>query len=318
LKAEIDIRGLGFMRYALPCNNHCRFCSAGPKRLDNVSYDRFVSVVERFLDWRERQNLVPMIAPSVMYTHALMTFEQSRKYREMCLRGGYKPLPLQMNGCIFMPDDDLERILENHLRAGYDAYTMTLAGYGETHDLWVGRRGEFDFLMRIARVAARLGYERQEQILLSQSSVSQLRLLTDCLDALGGRKTRHIYPFTYIGWARSIEKERVTREVVKEVPQHLCPNLDMGNGDVQGRYLTEAEWAAWAGNNYPNERPRRKFLTIRVDSGNIDYLESASCDDIYIATGRGLSVPTSRYRRYGNCATCMRMPLIRGCTGCPK
>lgn len=123
MQTPININGVAIGLYSLPCCNHCRYCSAGAKHLDNIPFNRYVRVVERFLDWREQKHSELVVTPSIMYTHALMTYEQSKKYRELCFRGGYTPLELQMDGCIFMPEDDLEGYLEGHRRAGYTSLT---------------------------------------------------------------------------------------------------------------------------------------------------------------------------------------------------
>ena len=284
MKAPVTVKGLTIIKYTNPCSNHCCFCSVGKKRFDSIPFDRFTGIVERFLQWKEQSNLPLKIATAVMHSHALMSYEQSKIYRELCARGGYDPLGLQMNGCIFMPEDDLECIMENHLRAGYTAYTQTIAGYRDLHDKWVGRKGEFDFLMTMARVGARLGYTRQEQILLSQSSIPQLKELVNTLDSLPGLRERQIYPVTYIGWAKRIERERPDREAIRRVPAILNPWLYPENSDSPfciANYKTEREWIDWVLLHYQDDEPRERFMMVRVDEGNLTWLESANCEEVY-------------------------------------
>jgi hypothetical protein len=210
-----------------------------------------------------------------MYTHALMTYEQSKKYRELCARGGYTPLELQMGGCIFMPEDDLERYFDGHRRAGYNSFSMTLSGYRELHDLWAGRKGEFDFLMLAAKIGAKLGYKRRENVMLSYSSLPQLQQLTDYLDTLPGEKSRGIGPVGYFGWARMLEKERITRADLPKIPPHLMqywPRM---------LHKSEREWFEWIHAKYKSDMPRNKHVAVIMNVQNIGSLETAPCEDIY-------------------------------------
>jgi len=283
LEKSTNIDSIGFLLHIYPCCNHCRYC-CWPKHLDNLPFYRYVRVMERFLDWKEREGRVKTISSHILWTHALMTYDQSKKFRELSFRGGYHPLELQMDGCIFMPEDDLERILEGHRRAGYDRYSMTLTGFRDLHDLWAGRKGEFDFLMLMAKIAARLGYERQENILISQSSIPQLQQLTDCLDSLSGKRIRFVKPVGYGMASHYMEKERITRADIPRIPPNLLPYTDFAFDDKSGVHpyrlvKTEKEWISWI-QNHSVEVQHNTSLGIHMESGNIDYLESASCDDI--------------------------------------
>ena len=285
MQNPMNIDSINFNENVYPCCNHCRYCSAGKKHLDNIPFYRYVRVMERFLDWKEKTNKVKTISSHIMYTHALMTYEQSKKFRELSLRGGYHPLELQMDGCIFMPEDDLERILDGHRRAGYDRYSVTMNGCREIHDLWAGRKGEFDFIMMMAKIGVRLGYERQENILISQSSIPQLQELTNCFDAIGGKKIRSLNPVGYFGWAKMLEKERITRADVPRIPPHLLAYSTLTKDDkevnhVYGLLKSEREWIEWIP-NHVIEVPVNSGIGIHLDSSNIDYLETAPCDDIF-------------------------------------
>jgi hypothetical protein len=284
MQSPIKISGLSLIKFTHPCSNHCRFCSAEPKRLDNIPFERMVNVAERFIKWKDRTKAVSTISPRILYSHTLMRYKQSLKYRELCKKGGYNPLPLQMNGCIFMPEDDLEYLLREHMRAGYTSYMVTIAGNGEMHDKWVGRRGEFNYIFLMAKIAAKLGYHRIEKILLSQSSLPELQGLIEHLDTLKGSSGRSIIMVDNVGRGQNLEKERITREALQQLPRTILTYLNLDDKsktlNLKG-YKTEQEWIDWIRNNYSVTQPRYAYLSIRLDEDSIDRLETINCDTLY-------------------------------------
>ncbi|MDR1086265.1 MAG: radical SAM protein, partial [Deltaproteobacteria bacterium] len=184
---KLSAKGLSIMRESAPCANHCRFCSVGPKSFHNIAFDRYAKVVERFLNWRDQRGLTGfVIAPVQLHTMASMPMKDLKLRFELCRRGGYEPLPLQINGLAFRPDDELKELLLEKKEAGFMSLSLTLAGLGRLHDLWCGRRGEYDFLMRIAALAGEIGFPRLEKLFLTESSWSGLPELIETLSRIPG------------------------------------------------------------------------------------------------------------------------------------
>ena len=71
--APLNIAGIVIIAYNQVCCNHCRFCSVGKKRFDDISFSQFVKVMERFLEWKERGGRIPVCAPAIQHTHALLS-----------------------------------------------------------------------------------------------------------------------------------------------------------------------------------------------------------------------------------------------------
>jgi hypothetical protein len=203
-----------------------------------------------------------------------MTEEQSRRYRALCQRCGYTPLPLQVNGCVFMPRDDLLRVLEGHRRTGYDAYMMTIAGLPKTHDAWAGRRGEFAYLRNIAAAAALLGYQRIEKVLLTRTSLPQLEELFPVLDGLGGPSRRVTIPVDNAGRGRYLERERLDRRMLGGIPN-------------PAGHQTEGEWIAWLERNDGEAKVKHTHQYLTVDGENVDRWEREDCGRIYDEYYRG-------------------------------
>ena len=283
------VDGMTIVTHNHPCCNACRFCSAGRKHFDNVRFDDFAQVMERFLDWNDRVGRVSRISPFILYTHAHMPYEQAVRYRELCERGHYRPLPLQMNGCLLMPEDDMERLLAEQRRAGYDSLTLTFCGTRELHDRWVSRKGEFDQLLRIARIAARLGYTREEQLFLTRSSIPVLDELLETLDAIPGARTRRIYPVNRIGRACQLDGERMTRALLAGISPRALPYVSMKDVLHNGEdFKTQVEWAAWTERAEQTGRTcaggsdvRKRSLRIHVTEEALPRLLSGDCGEIF-------------------------------------
>ncbi len=51
----IEIAGIWVHAQTTPCANHCRYCQLDHKKVSNITFERFKSVVDRFREWREER-----------------------------------------------------------------------------------------------------------------------------------------------------------------------------------------------------------------------------------------------------------------------
>lgn len=283
---QLNIEGITFIRYTAPCSNFCKFCSVGTKWFDNVPFDTFASIVRRFVRWSAESPSNPPVSAAMQYTHAYLSYERSKEFLNLCPPGKYGPLPLQMNGCRFMPDDELYELFERHFRAGYSKYSITVCGDRGLHDRWVGRSGEFDSFRRMAVIAADLGYTRVENVFLSRSSIGCMESVIRTLDSFPGKFERSISPFMYIGNARNLESERITRKDLVLLPDSAKPYI---NWDAESApchsifgYRTEGEWIHSYADGHRSSESEHRYLLIRVDEKNARLLSTGSCSDIYL------------------------------------
>ena len=209
-----------------------------------------------------------------MFTMATMPFKQHVRRFELCRRGGYISLPLQINGLIFMPEDQLRDCLLEKKEAGFSRVVLTFAGMEKFHDAWVGRRGEYKYLLLIARIMNDIGLERIENLFLTKSTIPQLEALMDVLDNIPGASERHIHPVGYSGWARNLEGERITPEILEQLPERVHEFVVMPN------HQTEKEWISSLRNGYQDKSINEKFIHIRLREDNIGEIERKSCDKI--------------------------------------
>ena len=284
--ARIRIYGIVLMRYSVPCSNFCKFCSVGFKRFDDVPLDTIATIARRFLEWKSDDPEKPGIFCTTQYTHAYMTYEQLMTLKNVSSPGKYKPLPLQLNGCRFMPEDELCAMFERHGRTGCNNYCFTICGDRKVHTYWVGRAGEYDALLRMARVAAKQGWHREEKLFLSKSSIPCLKGVMDELDMLPGERNRRIFPFMYIGNARNLEHERITYDDLSDVPKEAYAYMDLefgrdGHGLSLKEYLSEQEWTQWFMRDYEEPVELEQCLVIRLDAESIPRLLTENCGKLY-------------------------------------
>ncbi|MDR1085013.1 MAG: radical SAM protein [Deltaproteobacteria bacterium] len=272
---SLCFKGLTVMRVTTPCANHCRFCSAGTKIVHNIPFDRYEAVVERFLNWRDHQNLVDFpIAPVQLYSLAQMPPDHLRRRFELCRRGGYEPLPLQINGLGFRPDDELRCLLIEKKEAGFKQISLTFAGPSEMHDLWCGRKGEFDFLVRIAVICGEIGFPRLEKLFLTESSWTRLPELMDFLDRISGEVIREIHTLSYVGWAKFLEKERIHESTNEALPERVRKLAKLDG------LKTEREWFSIIDQGHIDQEVLNVSIMIRLQENNLEWIEETDCEEV--------------------------------------
>ena len=284
--SKLSFAGITFMRYTAPCSNFCKFCSVGFKWFDDISIDTQERIVQRFHAWAKTKPEPVHVGAAMQYTHAYLSEEESRRMRCMGDAGENGILPLQMNGCRFMPSDELREMFSRHKRAGYDSYMFTICGTPPVHDRWVGRAGEFEALMRMARAGADTGFRREEKVFLSVDSIPVLREVLARLDALPGPHSRRVFPFMYIGNAHNLEPKRISYDTLLAVPEEAYPYMDLeydrpGHPLALRNYASEREWCAQYAAGLLQEEEDRKYIMVRLTEENVPTLLTGDCEALY-------------------------------------
>jgi hypothetical protein len=184
-------------------------------------------------------------------------------------------LPVLLGGVHWRPDDEMRRWLKRRQEIGFNSVVASFAGHGEFSDRWNGRKGDFDFQMRALRVAAGLGMELRQRLFLTNSTIPLLDELIEKLDDLPGRVgDRCIFPLFYLGHARRMEDERITRETFDGLPEYI---RRLYRSDWRG-WRSEAEWIEFVSKE--DQTPDAVPLPLQLNDSNIDRIESMSCDEI--------------------------------------
>jgi hypothetical protein len=245
-----------------------------------LPFARFEALVHRFHDWRraERPDLDIGVFVGPSFDYDMETLKGVARLRE---RRGSKFRFVNLGGLRIRRGDKLAEWIAERQAAGIVGFHTSLAGYGETHDRWNGRAGDFDYQTAILRHAGERGMARQEKLFLTKNTLRLFDRLLDILDALPGElHGRSASPFFYAGLASRYEDERLTEEERDALPERIN---ELRAGKF-GTWLSEREWIPLMLETA--DKPRRLQLKLDVNEANIDALERASCGEIFNARER--------------------------------
>jgi hypothetical protein len=268
------------LRHA-PCAHICRYCLISESRKRSVlPFSRFEQLVHRFYDWQKSDRgdleIGIFVGPSFDYDLDIL-----RGVSRLRARRGAKLQILNLGGLRVRKGGELTAWLEERKAAGIVGFHASLAGCGEIHDRWNGRAGDFDYQTTILRLAGERGMTRQEKLFLTRNTLPIFDRLLDILDDIPGTvRSRTVSPFFYAGLATRYEDERLTEDDRDTLPDRIG-RLRHGKFDT---WLSEREWIPLMMETAG--QPRRLLLKVDVDETNIDYLENASCEEIYVARER--------------------------------
>lgn len=302
---EIVGKGLRFSLRHAPCAHICRYCLISESRKRSaLPFSRFEALVHRFHDWRqaERPDLEIGVFVGPSFDYDLETLKGVARLRE---RRGGKFRFVNLGGLGVRRGDELAEWIDERRALGIIGFHTSLAGYGETHDRWNGRAGDFEYQTAILRLAGERGMARQEKLFLTKNTLPLFDRLLDILDALpGDLHGRSASPFFYAGLASRYEDERLTEDDRDALPERIN---ELRAGKF-GNWLSEREWLPLMLETA--DKPRRLQLKLDVDETNIDYLERASCEEIFVtregeyqqsyAATPGLEELAGRYGDPGN------------------
>ncbi len=270
-------KGLRFSLRHAPCAHICRYCLISESRKRSaLPFSRFEQLVHRFHDWRqaERPDLEIGVFVGPSFDYDIETLKGLARLRD---RRGAKFRVVNLGGLRIRRDAELTNWLEERREVGIVGLHTSLAGYGEIHDRWNGRAGDFEYQLTVLRLGGERGMARQEKLFLTKNTLPDFERLLDRLDALPGESSgRSIGPFFYAGLATRYEDERLTEDDRDNLPERITA---LRSGKF-GTWRSEREWIPimleTAG------APRRLLLKLDVDESNIDRLENASCEEIFL------------------------------------
>jgi hypothetical protein len=275
VKRSVSFIGLCTNHVGFICHNHCRFCVLGRKRTNNIPFSNVVALVDRLREWKD-EHRPENFRVFINYFRAMNWDPKTlASISQLNRRLGEGAPELMMGGIEFKTDKELESWLQERRDLGINVIRLSLAGTQPLHDKWVGRQGDFEFNLRAARMAAELGFKRDEWLLVSRSTIPHLEELTAQLDEIPGRAYRG---FRMITWGRSKKleaQERITRNIYNELPEWVRKDFQLTP------YLkTEREWVEEV-QHLPDEEPPEPFyLILNLKDALMPRLESSSSDEI--------------------------------------
>lgn len=276
MSREIVGKGLRLSLRHAPCAHICRYCLISESRKrSTLPFSRFEQLVHRFHDWRQAERpdleIGTFVGPSFDYD--LETLKGIMRLRE---RRGMQFGVLNLGGLRLRRGDELTAWLEERQNAGIVGLHASLAGLGAIHDRWNGRAGDFDYQLTVLKLGGKRGMMRQEKLFLTKNTLPVFERLLDLLDTIPGEvRSRSASPFFYAGLATRYEDERLSEADRDNLPQRIN---ELRAGKF-GTWRSEREWIPIM--RETATKPRRLLLKLDVDEGNIDRLESISCEETF-------------------------------------
>jgi hypothetical protein len=278
---DIVGKGLRFSLRHAPCAHICRYCLISESRKrSTLPFARFEQLVHRFHDWRqaERPDLEIGVFVGPSFDYDVETLKGIARLRE---RRGAKFRILNLGGLRMRRAGELDAWIQERRAAGITGFHTSLAGYGDTHDRWNGRHGDFEYQLAILRLGGEHGMAREEKLFLTKNTLPLFDRLLDHLDAIPGElRRRTASPFFFAGLATRYEDERLTEDDRDSLPQRINELRPA----KFATWLSEREWIPVMSETA--SKPRRLLLKLDVDESNIDYLEHASCEEVFAARER--------------------------------
>jgi hypothetical protein len=274
---EIVGKGLRFSLRHAPCAHICRYCLITETRKGSaLPFARFEQLVHRFHDWkaadrRDDLDIGVFVGPS--YDYDLDTLKGMARLRS---RRGGKFQILNLGGLRIRERKALAPWLEERQAAGIIGLHTSLAGCGEVHDRWNGRRGDFDYQTTILKLGGERGMVRHERLFVTQNTLPHFDRLLDILESMPGEvRNRYATLFFYAGLAARYEDERITEEVRDALPERVSA---LRRGKFQD-WRSEREWIPIMMESAG--KPRKLILKLDVNETNIDRFELLPCEAIF-------------------------------------
>ena len=256
------------------CLNHCVFCHMGDevRNTTPVPFAKLKSIVGKLVEWKKTNAPADfkMFIVSGTWDHddIVEIIKLDKRVRDSSEGSG-----VMLGGMKHRTESDMLKWLESIKAAGAGWVGMTFWGPQELHDSWCGRRGEYDFNVMAARLAAKIGLSRRESVLLTKSSIPNLDELMEMLDAIPGPKKRCIFPLNYGGRAKKLEHERLTKAEFEALPDRITK--DLRTADLK----TEKEWMKFIKQEWDPSQITR-IMRLPVDKSNVDKLIAMTASEI--------------------------------------
>ena len=258
----------GIASYCVPCRAHCRYCllsSCGQASgIDYRHSERFAHRVLTELS-AQRPDL-----DGFFYIGYCMDTPALRNYiRFSAEHSSPGARFLQMNGFAFRNDNQLLSLMRSVREEGVELVDLSLYGTEEYHDRFAGRKGDFEFVIRMLRAAIQSELPVIISIPLLRSNLNQMPELLDLLSGYPAVKCSYFLPHSK-GRGRTLQDQRITRKEFENLPEEIR------NGFWKIPHRTEAEWIAAA----QWEQPQKRSLTLVLTKENIRSFESMAAEKI--------------------------------------
>lgn len=251
----------------VPCHNRCRYCLLSwDGTLPGLDYARSERYARRFHQWL-RENR-PDLSFQFYFGFSMEHPRLGDAIDFMGSIGSAGGQFLQLDGLAFRDDAQTADFLSSLKGHGIQDINLTLYGTREYHDRFAGRRGDFDYLLTIIRVANSLGLSASVGIPVTQENVRQLPELIALLEQVQLSSLRCFIPHAE-GRGASLDPVRLRKQDFISLPPAIQARFN------RNAFKTEAEWLS----SDPLPIPEKRALTISLTPENVDFFETLPFPD---------------------------------------
>ncbi|MGP1664929.1 MAG: hypothetical protein ACTS5I_03235, partial [Rhodanobacter sp.] len=275
MSRTLSITGIAIHANNTSCAYHCRYCQLATSKPKSVSFTRHAALVERFIDWQAANAVEPFeVWPwyGNSYEHDLPTLAGILRLDQ---RLGREHKVLLLGGLRHRTRSEMHEFLEARCELGIDTLVATFSGHGERHDHWNNKADNYRFQIDSLHLAAEMGMELQQRILLMRNDLSGLESVLNDLDEIDSRRfTRWAIPMFYSGRARHLESERLTVDDFVGLSSRLraCLREDWPNWQSERQWMDQVCSGA--------DEAQRTSLFFAVTEASLEWAERHSCEEI--------------------------------------
>lgn len=256
----------GVENLCVPCQAHCRYCllsSCG--KATGVDYERGKRFAARLYDEvRDKR-------PDLHFFHYIGYCMDSEYLADYIRFSQEISSPsadfLQLNGLRQRSEEETDLLITKIVDCGIKLIDLTFYGLRDYHDRFAGRSGDFDFLVRLLRIARKYSLAVHVSIPITKENMEEIDELVALLESYCCGEIGVFLPHGK-GRGRFLDSSRLRKE-----------NLAVLSKRVQNRLpscRTEGEWLAAGG----VQTPTKRTLTLALTPGEIDRLESMRLEEI--------------------------------------
>lgn len=251
----------------VPCENRCRYCLLSwDGKLRGVDYERSRAYAERFCNWlkakRPDMNFAFYYGYSMEHPQLLDTIDFARKI------GSPGGSFLQFDGMKFRADEEVRELLTSIQTHGIELIDLTFYGTREYHDRFAARKGDFDYMIRILKIANQVGLPVNVGIALNHENADQGEPL---LEELKKHKLNHIFCFVphAEGRGETLNPVRFRQSDYDALPQSVKEHFNSRKFRTEGQWVREGVFS----------QPERRALGISLTPQNVDFFENMDFAD---------------------------------------
>lgn len=240
----------------VPCFNHCRYCLLSLNgTTEGAGWDQSVRIAERFL--KEYREKLPDVSSGFSFGYSMEHPDLKEAIRTLRRLGGPSASFLQCDGMKMRSDAECGELMDTLLSEGIKQLNFTIYGLADYHDLFAGRKGDYELMLRMMKAAESRRLPFRSGIPLTAENISQINTLVGRLKDIGNES---IFLFIPHEEGRGKQLSRIRLDLNRYL--QLSPESQaLLNRSI---YRTEAEWLR--SSEEIQEQQRMILISLRTDN----------------------------------------------------